>query len=151
MATLLLRAGAAYAAAIRAALAEAGHDDIPKNGLYVIGGLAVRAGSTPLGQIIDELGLSKQATGQLADALVSGGYLERHVDVEDRRRLTVGLTERGRAAARVLAAARRSVDAKLLARAGPTDLERTRRTLFLMGNIGRTASGVHKEGNDEHQ
>ena len=142
MPMLLLQAGAAYASAIRSALVAAGYGDMPKNGAFVIGALAVRGRACPLGQLIDELRLSKQATGQLADALVAGGHLEREVDPDDRRRLVVGLTDRGRAAAKVIAAARRSVDAKLLACAGPADVERTRRTLFLLGTL---------EGHNEHQ
>jgi DNA-binding MarR family transcriptional regulator len=51
-----------------------------------------------LRQLIEELQLSKQAVGQLVDVLVTRGYVKREVDSEDRRRLTVGLTERGRAA-----------------------------------------------------
>jgi DNA-binding MarR family transcriptional regulator len=76
----------------RTALDAAGDDDIPKNGLYVIGGLARETGGHPLSQVIEELQLSKQAAGQLVDILVMRGYLKREVDSEDRRRLTIGLT-----------------------------------------------------------
>ena len=93
---LLRRARSTYGGAIRDALAEAGFDDIPKNGIYVIGAIS-RMGA-PMATIIRQLGVSKQAAGQLVDALVLRGYLERAVDDEDRRRLTVALTERGRAA-----------------------------------------------------
>ncbi len=134
---LLLRAGATYATAMRTALAAAGFDDIPRNGLYVIGGLGARKQPCPLAELIEQLKLSKQAMGQLADALVSNGYLQRQVDTEDRRRLTVSLTERGRAAARVLTAARKSVEARLLKQAGQKDIERTRRTLALLGSVDR--------------
>ena len=41
----------------------AGHEGIPKNGLYVIGGLARETGAHPLSQLIEELRLSKQAAG----------------------------------------------------------------------------------------
>jgi DNA-binding MarR family transcriptional regulator len=85
-------------------LDAAGHDDIPKNGLYVIGGLARETGAHPLSELIEELRLSKQAAGQLVDTLVTRGYLKRDVDSEDRRRLTIALTARGRAAAKVLSA-----------------------------------------------
>lgn len=146
MPMLLLHAGAAYAAAMRDALAAAGYDDIPKNGLHVIGGLAWRAQPCPLSELILELKLSKQATGQLADALVNGAYLARHADPADRRRLTVALTEKGRAAAKVLTAARKAVDARLLSLVGPLDLERTRRTLLQLGDIGRAAA---KDRNQE--
>ena len=65
---------------MRKALEEAGFDDVPKNGLYVIGGLALGAGDVPLGQLVKELGVSKQAAGQLVDTLVLRGYLERTPD-----------------------------------------------------------------------
>src|ERR1700761_7960305 len=85
-----------YGIAMHRALAVAGYDDMPRNGMYVIGGLALGAGEIPLGQLVKELRVSKQAAGQLVDTLVLRGYLERTADKEDRRKLTVNLTERGR-------------------------------------------------------
>jgi DNA-binding MarR family transcriptional regulator len=137
MPALLRHARTAYAASMRSALDAAGFDDIPKNGLYVIGGLALDEGSHPLGDLITELRLSKQAAGQLVDTLVTRGYLDRDVDAADRRKLTIALTERGRAAARVVATAGATVDAELLERIGPKDLERARRVLFVLVDIGR--------------
>jgi DNA-binding MarR family transcriptional regulator len=131
---------------MRKALDEAGYDDIPGNGLYVIGGLALGAEDVPLGQLIKELRISKQAAGQLVDTLVTRGYLERSVDKDDRRKLTVTLTERGKAAAATQGAAREKVDAELLAGVGLDDVNRTRRTLAVLIDIGRQAG----EGNDEH-
>lgn len=135
MPMLLFHARAAYITAMRAALIGAGYDDIPRKGVHVIGVLAHHDQPSPLARLIDELRLSKQAAGQLADALVNGGYIERNVDPDDRRKLNIALTERGRAAARTLVAAHQSIDEKLLALAGPADLERTRQTLFLLGSI----------------
>jgi len=137
MPALLRHARLAYGVSMRAALDAAGYDDLPKNSLYVIGGLAHETGAHPLGQLIEELQLSKQSAGQLVDTLVTRGYLKRDVDGEDRRRLTIGLTERGRAAAKVLSAAGAKIDAKLLSRIGPKDLERARRVLFVLVGIGR--------------
>jgi DNA-binding MarR family transcriptional regulator len=134
---LLRHARVTYGAAMRKALAEAGYDDIPKNGLYVIGGLAVDTAEIPLGQLIKELRVSKQAAGQLVDTLVLRGYLERTVDGEDRRKLTVTLTERGRAAAATQSAAREKIDAELLACVGPEDISRTRRTLAVLIDLGQ--------------
>src|SRR5262249_27454713 len=96
MPALLRHARNTYGAAMRRALEQAGYDDIPKDGLYVIGGMAMGAGGVPLGQLIRELRVSKQSAGQLVDTLVMRGYLARTVDEGDRRRLTVTLTERGR-------------------------------------------------------
>src|SRR5580704_10435988 len=119
---LLRHARATYGVAMRQALAESGYDDIPGNGLYVIGGLALGVPDIPLGQLIKELRISKQAAGQLVDALVTRGYLERSIDKEDRRKLTVTLTERGKAAAEVQRGAREKVDAELLASVGEEDI-----------------------------
>jgi DNA-binding MarR family transcriptional regulator len=134
---LLRHARTTYGTAMRRALIAAGYDDIPKNGLYVIGGLALGAGGLPLGQLVRELGVSKQAAGQLVDVLVLRGYLERTVDASDRRKLTVTITERGRAAAAVQAAARQKIDERLLDAVGAEDVGRTRRTLAALANMGR--------------
>lgn len=137
MPTLLRQARTAYASTMRTALTEAGYEDIPQNGLYVIGDLAAQGADFPMGRLIAALQLSKQAAGQLIDALVTRGYLQRNVDAEDRRKLTIGLTERGWVAAQVLAQARATVDAEVLARVGPHDLEGARRALLALANIGR--------------
>src|SRR5271156_2033755 len=100
---LLRHARNTYGSAMRRALDEAGYDDIPGNGLYLIGGLALEREDIPLGQLIRELRVSKQAAGQLVDTLVTRGYLDRAADKEDRRKLTVTLTERGREAAAIQA------------------------------------------------
>lgn len=142
---LLRHARATYGSAMRRALVKAGYDDIPKNGLYVIGGLALGAGGVPLGQLVKELGVSKQGAGQLVDMLVLRGYLDRTVDDEDRRKLTVGLTARGRAAAAVQAEAREKIDTELIARAGANDVRRMRKTLAVLIKLRQG-----DDENDEH-
>ena len=122
---------------MRKALAEAGYDDIPGNGLYLIGGLALEREDIQLGELIKDLRVSKQAAGQLVDTLVTRGYLDREMDKNDRRKLTVRLTERGRAAAAVQSAARQKVDLDLLECVGPEDISRTRRTLAVLANMIR--------------
>ena len=124
---LLRAARRAYGAAIRAALADAGCDDMPRNGSYVIGAIA-RTGAS-LSQIIKGLGVSKQAAGQLVDTLVTRGYLDRSPDPDDRRRLTVTLTERGHAAATVIRSVIERVDADLAGRVGAEHVAHTRATL----------------------
>lgn len=132
---LLRHARVAYGSAMRRALADAGYNDVPKNGLYVIGGLALGAGDIPLAALIRDLRISKQAAGQLVDALVSRGYLSRAVDEQDRRRLVVTLTERGRTAAATQTAARERVDAALLAKVGPQIIEHTRVALAALAEM----------------
>jgi DNA-binding MarR family transcriptional regulator len=148
---LLRHARTTYGTAMRLALAKAGYDDIPKNGLYVIGGLALGAGGVPLGQLVKELGVSKQSAGQLVDMLVLRGYLERVVDDGDRRKLTVTLTERGRDAAAAQAAARQKIDPELVARVGQDDVSRTRRTLAVLIGLGQEDAGHAEKGQgDDH-
>jgi DNA-binding MarR family transcriptional regulator len=142
---LLRHARTTYGKAMRKALDDAGYDDIPGNGLYVIGGLALNMPEIPLGQLIQELRISKQAAGQLVDTLVTRGYLERAVDKDDRRKLTVTLTERGKAAADVQGAAREKVDALLASTVGQDDVLRTRRTLAVLIDIGREGEEVGEE------
>lgn len=134
---LLRHARTTYGRAMRGSLAEAGCDDLPGNGLYVIGALARQ--NSALARIIAELGMSKQAAGQLVDTLVLRGYLERSVDMTDRRRLNVALTERGRAAAAAQAVGRDAVDRKLEARIGLAEVATMRRALASLIEIGRAA------------
>lgn len=134
---LLRHARITYGAAMRQALTEAGYDDIPKNGLYILGGLAITERELPLGQLIQELRISKQAAGQLVDTLVLRGYLERAEDPTDRRKLTVSLTERGRAAAAVQAAAREKIDVALIECVGEENVRAARRTLGALIELGQ--------------
>ncbi len=127
----LLRAGrGVYAVAIREALSEAGYDDIPGNGLSVIGSIA-RMGA-PLSTLIDHLRVSKQAVGQLIDTMVMRGYLDRAIAVEDRRRLTISLSERGRDAARIMRGVVERIEADLVRRVGADSIAQTRKTLLAL-------------------
>lgn len=129
MPALLRHARTTYGGAMRRALDRAGFEDIPANGPYVIGGLALGAKDVPLSALIQDLRISKQAAGQLVDTLVMRGYLERQVDPADRRRLVIRLTERGAHAAAVQGKAREAVDAKLAARVSADDITAARRVL----------------------
>jgi DNA-binding MarR family transcriptional regulator len=120
---------------MRKALEDAGYDDIPKNGLYVIGGLALGAGDIPLAALIRDLRISKQAAGQLVDTLVTRGYLARAVDAQDRRRLVVTLTQRGHAAAATQTGARERIDAALLEKVGPQCVQQTRVALATLAGM----------------
>jgi DNA-binding MarR family transcriptional regulator len=140
---LLRGARGAYGAAIRAALTEAGCDDMPRNGSYVIAAIA-RTGA-PLSQIIKELGVSKQAAGQLVDTLVTRGYLDRRVDEADRRRLNITLADRGRAAAAVVTAAVTEMDGRLAQRVGTEYIAHTRAALGALIEIRHEGEGHHHD------
>lgn len=133
---LLRHARNTYGVAMRKALEDAGFDDIPKNGLYVIGGLALGAGDAPLAELIRDLRITKQAAGQLVDALVTRGYLARMEDPQDRRRLIIALTARGRAAAAAQGAARAHIDTLLAERIGETGVGKFRKVLAALIAIG---------------
>ena len=135
---LLRAARDTYRSAIRAALVEAGYDDVPRDGAYVIGGIA-RTGA-PLSRLIKQMGVSKQAAGQLVDTLVARGYLDRSVDTEDRRRLTITLTERGQSAADVVRSAVEQVDAQLVRQVGP---EYVAHTLATLASLVQRDSDMH--------
>ena len=127
---LLRAARRAYGSAIGQAQTEAGYEDVPRNGSFVLAAIA-RTGS-PLSEVIAALGVSKQAAGQLVDTLVGRGYLARSPDVDDRRRLTITLTDRGRDAAAITRSAVQRVDADLLALVGPEYVAHTRATLLAL-------------------
>jgi DNA-binding MarR family transcriptional regulator len=117
----LLRASrGAYGHAIRSRLADGGFDDMPRNGPYVLGGMANHGGAA--GDLIRQLGVSKQAASQLIDILVLRGYLERETNADDRRRMTIELTERGRAAAEAVRAGVEAVDAELTGMLSPAEM-----------------------------
>src|SRR5215467_9807623 len=139
MPALLRHARGTFAVAIRSSLADAGFDDVPANGVYVIGAIA-RSGA-PLSQIISDLGVTKQAAGQLVDTLVARGYLDRSVDPVDRRRLTVALTDRGHAAADASRSAVDSVESQLIALVGAHSVEQARATLAALIHLGRHEDG----------
>jgi DNA-binding MarR family transcriptional regulator len=125
---LLRHARVTYGKAMRSALDDAGFEDIPANGLYIIGGLALDK-NIPLRELVRQLGISKQGAGQLVDALVTRGYLSREVDERDRRQLNVALTDRGRAAAEIQSNAREAIDARLLDRVAHDEVRIARKVL----------------------
>jgi len=133
LAALLRAARSAVGRAIRSALEDAGYDDVPANGPYVISATSVAG--VPLAVIIERLGLSKQAAGHLVDLLVLRGYLDRQVDPEDRRRLVVSPTERGAAAALVIRQVADLLEARVATELGDADLLATRRTLVCLATM----------------
>src|SRR5271166_4829725 len=94
---LLRAARRTYGSAVRQAFTDAGFGDMPRNGAYVLA--RVYDDDARFGRLSRELGISKQAVSQLIDIMVMRGYLERSADADDRRRMLLRLTPRGRAAA----------------------------------------------------
>jgi DNA-binding MarR family transcriptional regulator len=130
---LLRAARGSYAQAIRLHLEEAGFDDLPRNGGFVLGGVANHGGSAV--DMIRGLGVSKQAASQLIDTLVLRGYLTRDMNPDDRRRMTLELTDRGRAAAAAVGAGVEMIDAELAQMVTPDELAGLRSGLAALGRI----------------
>jgi DNA-binding MarR family transcriptional regulator len=134
IAGLLRAARKAYGNAVRDAFADGGFDDIPRNGAYVLA--RTHDDASPLPNLTRELGISKQAVSQLIDTMVMRGYLERHEDPADRRRMLITLTGRGQAAARVSWLAANEVDAELADRLTPAGVEALRTGLRALAEMG---------------
>jgi len=110
----LLRASrGAYSIGIRRELQAAGIDDMPSNGPFIIGGIGNRGAAAT--DLIRQLGDSKQSTSQLIDTLVSRKFVERKVDRNDRRRIELRLTPKGRTAAEAILRGVESVEAEVQA------------------------------------
>jgi DNA-binding MarR family transcriptional regulator len=105
-ATLMRSARGAYAQSIRAELHAIGIDDLPRNGAFILVGIDPSGG--PRQDLPSELGITKQAVSLVVDALVNRGYLDRHPDPDDRHRVTLEPTARGR---EVMDATRRGMEA----------------------------------------
>jgi DNA-binding MarR family transcriptional regulator len=131
--TLLRLARGGYGNTISSGLARAGFDDLPRNGPFLLSCLA--AGSSSVAGLIRGLGVSRQAASQLVDTMVLRGYLIRAPSAGDRRRITIELTDRGRAAAAEIAAATRQVDDALAQMLSPGELAGLRAGLLALGKI----------------
>ena len=123
-----------YGGAIRKALAEAGFDDMPRRGAFVVGGIA-RNGAVGQQVLEADLGVSKQAASQLIDALVVRGYVERRPDDGDRRRMHHHPHTPRRGRRRRVHAAVDRVDALLAADVGPADIATVRRVPGRLADI----------------
>ena len=136
---LLRGARGAYANTIVGSLEAAGFEDLPRNGPFVLGGMANHGGSAV--EMIRSLGVTRQAASQLIDMLVLRGYLDRQTNRDDRRRMDIELTERGRAAASVVRAAVKNVDRQLTAMLSQSELAGLRAGLAALGAIKEKTQG----------
>lgn len=114
---LLRRVNRRYRAATIARLEAAGFGDLPRAGYWALAALA--GGPGEAGQLMADLGISKQAVSKLVDALVTTGFVDRTPNPADRRRSDLTLTTRGAAAVAVVEAATRDTDAGFVAELGP--------------------------------
>jgi DNA-binding MarR family transcriptional regulator len=133
---LLRRVNRRYGAAIRSALDDAGHAELPQQGFWAVNALDGRDRTAV--ELVDLMQITKQAVSQLVDSLVTLGYVERHDDPNDGRRVVLRLSDRGREAASVIGAAAGAVEHELRHRLGEESLLELRRALegFVEGDSG---------------
>ncbi len=135
LSALLYATRGTYTSAIQRAQAKVGCGDVPASGEPILS--AVEWGNTSLESIIRKLGVTKQTAGEAVEMLVARGYLERTRDPEDRRKVNLSLTDRGKTAGKAARAAIEEVDRGLLARVGPESISHARATLVALLEIKR--------------
>jgi DNA-binding MarR family transcriptional regulator len=131
--TLMRAARGVYAQSIRAHLHAIGIDDLPRNGAFILAGIDTAGG--PMRDLPAGLGVTKQAVSQAIDTLVSRGYLERGTDPQDRRRIALELTGRGQEVVAAVVRGADAVDARLLERVSPEQVEAMRSALLALADI----------------
>jgi DNA-binding MarR family transcriptional regulator len=134
--TLMRSARGVYAQSIRAQLHAIGIDDLPRNGAFILAGIDTAGG--PRQDLPAELGVTKQAVSLVIDVLVNRGYLERHPDPGDRRRVVLALTGRGQEVVEATARGVEAVDRELQARVPPGQIEAMRSALIALTEIKTT-------------
>jgi DNA-binding MarR family transcriptional regulator len=146
---LLRFARSTYVQATHEARAEAGFEDVPRNGGYVLAGMVNRGASAS--SVVDSLGVTKQAASQLIDTLALRGYVERVPDPTDRRRMMLEPTERGRAAAIATRDGVETIDRELAARLSPAEQAVFRAGLVALVEIGEKRKGRRERVRDEEE
>jgi DNA-binding MarR family transcriptional regulator len=113
---LLRRATQRYRAAIRDRLAESGLGELPQPGYWAL--MVLARGGTDAGQLMDEMGVSKQAVSKLVEVLVTSGLVTRKPNHTDRRRTELLLSAEGLRAAGVIEDAARATEETFIAELG---------------------------------
>jgi DNA-binding MarR family transcriptional regulator len=131
--TLMRAARGAYARSIRAQLHAIGIDDLPRNGAFILARVDPAPGPQP--DLPADLGVTKQAVSQVTDALVSRGYVQRSPDPDDRRRVVLELTERGRQAVEAVYRGAEAVDQQLRDRVPAGHVDAMRAGLVALAGI----------------
>jgi len=143
---LLRSARGAFAQAMRAALADVGVTDLPRNGAFILAGIDANGG--PRTDLPEELGVTKQAVSNAIESLVVKGYVERSTDQADRRRIALELTDDGQTVVDAVVRGIRTVDDELRSRVGRDQADAMRAGLLALAQIKseRRASGTGRIG-----
>jgi DNA-binding MarR family transcriptional regulator len=105
---LLRRTSQRYRIAVSERLSERGLDELPQPGFWAL--MILSRGGSDAGQLIVEMGISKQAVSKLVDSLVTLGFVDRTPNAADRRRTDLELSAKGQEAADHIGDAVRTMD-----------------------------------------
>jgi DNA-binding MarR family transcriptional regulator len=130
-----------YKRGVDAELAARGIVDLPRSAGFVLA--LLDAGSESVEEIVRGLGVTKQAFSQLIDALVTRGYVLRGQHPQDRRRIVVQLSDRGRIAATAVATGAKAIDDRLRQELTAAELRGLRKGLAVLGEI-KESFGEHR-------
>jgi DNA-binding MarR family transcriptional regulator len=145
---LLRRARKAYGNLVSQEFADAGFDDMPRHGAYVLA--RVYGDSSASADLARDLSISKQAVSQLIDTMVMRGYLARTPDTEDRRRMVLALTPRGEEAATASWRAASEADAELASRLSPEGVAALRAGLITLCQMADESDAAASHGGHRH-
>jgi DNA-binding MarR family transcriptional regulator len=112
---LLRRVNRRFRSMIGQRLSESGLT-VPQPGYWAL--MALARGATDAGQLVEAMGVSKQAVSKLVDVLVTSGFVDRTPNDADRRRTDLRLSAMGRRAAGVIEDATRAVEGTFVAELG---------------------------------
>ena len=109
-------------------LAAKGWPDVPRSWGFVL--LAVRDGALSAAELTDHLGVTKQATSQLVDAMQDARLITRTADEHDGRSKRISITAKGRKFLGTVEAIYQKLERDWAAVIGPTQLDSMRTALL---------------------
>jgi hypothetical protein len=138
---LLRQARGTYGLAIRIRLSAEGLSDLPKNGPYLVGGLANGESAE---QLLREMSLSDAQCERLLGALLDAHFVEAADDPGEMDALALRNTEKGLRAARAVAEAIYGVNHELSHMLTPEELHGFQNALVALSDIKeRTEESLH--------
>jgi DNA-binding MarR family transcriptional regulator len=140
LSALIQAARSTYSRAVEAAQSRIGCDDLPATGGFITS--AMHWSGASLESVIRWMGVTKQAVSQSVDTLVVRGYLERSHDAQDRRKVNLTLTHRGKDAGKAARSAIERIDRELERRVGAEMVAHTRAALVALLEMDRSARGA---------
>jgi DNA-binding MarR family transcriptional regulator len=135
---LMRVARGSYKRAVDVQLAAGGFEDLPTTSGYLLAYLANNEESIP--EKIEGLGIKQREFRELVDTLVLRGYITREIDSTDGR-VSLALTERGRAANEASFEGCTYVDRELERRLSEAEMAGMRRGLAVLGEIKQSLTG----------